>query len=552
MRSRDQVSPAKLRGGFYTPAALVNQCLARAAELLDHDRPLRVLEPSAGDGAFLRGLARSGLRGRVADIMALEPAAVEADKARAEIGDGLLHGEVRRCSAVQWAARATDLYDVAIGNPPFVRYQFIGAADRAAARTLATRMRLQLGGVANLWIAVLMGAISRLAPGGVFAFVVPTECLTGVSAGAVRAWVLGNFDAVQFDHFPPGSFPGVLQEIGVLSGRRALGVPATPALRLVEHDGDGTARATWHRAPPSTASWTRYLLDEPALQALVDATGTDAVRPFGEIAGFAVSIVTGANDFFSVSDATVATRALQAWARPLLPRIRHAPGLVLTTGDLTRAAGTGARTNLLDFAPQRPDPRSHHLAWEYLQEGDRRGLPARYKCRIREPWYRVPGIRTGTLLLSKRSHEYPRVVVNEAAVHTTDTIYRGEPRGTATPAGVAAAFHNSLTLLSVELEGRSFGGGVLELVPTEIARLAFPVFAEAHAHLPALDAVARARPVDDLVRETDALVSRLGGIDAEVLAELARARAELRDRRLARNGRRQPGRSVGIALARAR
>jgi hypothetical protein len=510
---------------------------------------VRLLEPGAGDGAFVRGLARSPLRGRVHRLTALEPLAAEAEKARAAIDAASLCGEVRACSAVQWSALTAEEYDLAVGNPPFVRYQFVGDADRAATVELAKRLGARLSGVSNLWVAVLLGALSRLAAGGAFAFVVPTECLTGVSAGAVRAWVLAHFEAVQFDHFPPGSFPGVLQEIGVLSGRRAPGVRAEAWLALVEHDRDGGLRVTRHRARASAASWTRYLLDEPALQALTVATGARTVQQLGDLARFEVSIVTGANEFFSVSDATVAASSLAPWALPLLPRVRHAPGLILTAVDVDRAAGAGARTNLLDFSAQRPDPRSHRLAREYLRDGEARGLPGRYKCRIREPWFRVPGIRSGTLLLSKRSHDYPRVILNQAAVYTTDTIYRGEAHGKATPAGVAAAFHSSLTLLSAELEGRSFGGGVLELVPSEIARLALPVLAGAEAQLQALDRIARAGGADALVRATDALVGRSAGIEDDVIAALARARREIRDRRLARNRR---GRPAGVASARPR
>jgi hypothetical protein len=39
---------------------------------------------------------------------------------------------------------------------------------------------------------------------------------------------------------------------------------------------------------------------------------------------------------------------------------------------------------------------------------------------------------------------------------------------------MVGTFHNSLTLLTSELEGRSFGGGVLELVPSEVGRLVVP------------------------------------------------------------------------------
>ncbi|MGO9975181.1 MAG: SAM-dependent methyltransferase [Solirubrobacteraceae bacterium] len=536
MRTREAVSADKLRGGFYTPDALVDFCLERAAELAETDRPLRVLEPAAGDGAFARGLVRSALRASVRSVTALEPMRAEAARTRAVLAEVSLCGEVRSCSAVQFAASATQEYDLAVGNPPFVRYQFVERADRAAMRELAQRLGLELSGVSNLWIPVLLGALSRLAPGGAFAFVVPMELLTGVSAGAVRAWTARNCELLMLDHFPPGSFPSVLQEIGVLSGRRAPCALAQTMLTLVEHEDGGAPRVRRHRAPATPASWTRYLLSRSVLDALALACGGPSVGTLGEVASFEVSTVTGANDFFSATDATVADHDLAPWALPLLPRVRHAPGLILAAEDLAHAARRGARTNLLDFSAQRPDPRLRPLARAYLAEGEARGLPGRYKCRIREPWFRVPGIRPGTLLLSKRSHHYPRVIVNEAGARTTDTIYRGEAVGEATSAGVAAGFHNSLTLLSAELEGRSFGGGVLELVPTEIARLAFPASARIQEHLPALDRIARTRPRDELVRATDALLLT-AGIDEDVIAVLARAREELRDRRLARNRR---------------
>ena len=77
-----------------------------------------------------------------------------------------------------------------------------------------------------------------------------------------------------------------------------------------------------------------------------------------------------------------------------------------------------------------------------------------------------PPDREGSLLLSKRSHRYPRMIVNQAGAYTTDTIYRGKAGAwrRVSARALSAGFHNSLTLLSAELEGRSFGGGVLELV----------------------------------------------------------------------------------------
>jgi len=55
VKTRAEVTPEKLRGGFYTPPPLVSACLERVRERLPEGE-LRLLEPSAGDGAFVLSL----------------------------------------------------------------------------------------------------------------------------------------------------------------------------------------------------------------------------------------------------------------------------------------------------------------------------------------------------------------------------------------------------------------------------------------------------------------------------------------------------------------
>jgi hypothetical protein len=533
MRTAGEVSAAKLRGGFYTPDRLVDVCCARIAERA-RGSGLRVLEPSAGDGAFVRGLGRSPLRAAVAAVTAIEPMEIEAEKARRALADAALAGEVRRASAVAWAAESDETFDAAVGNPPFVRYQFVAPADRDAAVRLGDRLGMRVAGVANLWIPVLLGALSRLRPGGAFAFVVPAECLTGISASVVRRWLIDHCAEARLDLFPPGSFPEVLQEIAVLSGRRSGGGDAL-RLRVVEHLATGGVADRRHRVARD-GPWTRYLLAGEQVEALEAAAAGPRVTALGALVAFEVSIVTGANDFFCVSDATLARHGLGAWARPLLPRIRHAPGLRYTAADHAATRRAGARAWLLDFAAGTPDPTASPGPAAYLRAGAARGLPGRHKCRIREPWYRVPGVLRGELLLSKRSHLHPRVVLDEARVFTTDTIYRGRMLDARLgPAAVATGFHSSLTLLGAELEGRSFGGGVLELVPSEIARLLVPAAAPGRALLERLDALARAGAPDALIAATDATLVARGVIEADVMRALSAARRRLLARRLERN-----------------
>lgn len=536
MKTHTEVTPEKLRGGFYTPAPLVTACLERVRERLPEGE-LRFLEPSAGDGAFVRALGSPEWHRRVAEVTAIEPFEIEAEKCRRALAEARLRGAVMTASAISWAVESRDVCDAAVGNPPFVRYQFIPASDRTAILDLGAKLGIKFGGVSNLWIPVLLSALGHLRPGGAFAFVIPTESLTGCSAAVVRQWLVDACEEISFDLFAPGSFPDVLQEVAILSGRRSGDQESTTLpVRVVDHRGNGTREWSYDVSDPGV--WTRYLLDPAHLEALEEACRLPLARRLGELVAFEVSIVTGANDFFSVDDATLAAFDLQSWARPLLPRTRYAPGLLFTAADREASRIAGAKVWLLDFAADRADPVSSPGAARYLSGGEEGELHKRYKCRIRAPWYRVPGIVRGELLLSKRSHLWPRVVVNAAQAFTTDTIYRGRMVTTDRKAhDVAAAFHNSLTLLTAELEGRSFGGGVLELVPSEIGRLTTLVPAGAASMLPRLDAIARTADPDDLLEATDEYLVAAGSLPADLVPLLREARSLLAERRFERNRR---------------
>jgi adenine-specific DNA methylase len=544
VKLRSEVTAEKLRGGFYSPAGLVQLCLARIHQLTMGQSSLRVLEPSAGAGAFIHGIASSSLKGRVAEITAIELRPEEAAKCRRALCTEQIDGKVVATSFVKWTCRDGEKpFDVAVGNPPFVRFQFVTEEDRAYMPYLARRLHVSFGGVSNLWIPIFLAAVDSLRDGGAFAFIIPTECLTGITARTARSWLASHVEQLQIDLFVPGSFPTVLQEVMVVSGvRRTEHSESHTQLAVVEHRPAGV-RSWTHRLNPTHETWTRYLLSPSILHTLDEASDMPSVRRLGSLASFEVAAVTGANEFFSVDPATSSEFGLDRFTLPLLPRLKHAKGLVYASSDHLITLNSGARSLLLDFSADRPDPSTYSGPRRYLQIGQSTGLPARYKCRIREPWYRIPHIRPGSMMLSKRSHLFPRMVLNEAGVVTTDTIYRGELRsaGNVLPSDFVAAFHNSVTLLSAEIEGRTFGGGVLELVPTEIRRLRVVAIEGFGKHLEALDHLARAGAPsvenEGLIEATDRLLMKEGlGISSSILVSLREGRRELLGRRLERNG----------------
>ena len=541
MKTIDVMSADKLRGGFYSPPTLVRACLDRIAALTSGDaRPLRVFEPSAGDGAFIRGLRDHAIADRVRDVTAVEINPQEAAKSRQALAGTPFGGRVITGSVLNGARPAAGGYDVAVGNPPFVRFQFLTDEDRAGALDVARRGGLTLTGVSNLWIPVLLAALTGLRAGGSFAFIVPAECFTGISARSVRTWLIRSVDALRADLFPPGSFPGVLQEVVVLSGRldRSRAHRTAAPLTVVEHL-PGNPLSWTHEVLETAPTWTRYLLTPAQLSALHQLTDLPEFHPLSEVARLTVSTVTGANEYFSVDDGTLSQYRLDTWALPLLPRIRHATGLLFSQQDHRELAKLRCSRWLLSFAAQAPEPEQIPAAASYLRYGEQLELHHRYKCRIRDPWYRIPVVQPGGLLLSKRSHKYPRLVLNSAGAVTTDTIYQGRmaPAFRGREADLVAGFHNTGTLLTAEIEGRSFGGGVLELVPTEIGRVAVPMLPSFGQSLAHLDEVARSAGPDsaELVRRTDALLAQaIPKLTPDLLGELRRARATLLQRRMDR------------------
>ena len=110
----------------------------------------------------------------------------------------------------------------------------------------------------------------------------------------------------------------------------------------------------------------------------------------------------------------------------------------------------------------------------------------------------------------KRAHHFPRLVLNRADAYTTDTAYRIFPKENQAES-LVYSFVNSLTCLTAEIEGRHYGGGVLELVPSEMEAVACSGRGRGQAEL---------RIADGKFRRTEDRLEFLRSQDAAVLAKI--------------------------------
>jgi adenine-specific DNA-methyltransferase len=526
----------KLRGGFYTDPDIA-AFLTRWVGVV---RPQRVLEPSCGDGAFVEALQKRAST-RLKTIVACEINPEEAAKARARDGSATL--EVHVGDFLRWFlfhGGQAEPFDGAVGNPPFIRYQYLPEEQQDLAERVFKRFGLPFTKHANAWVPFVIAALSMLRPGGRLGMVVPSEIFHIPHAQSLRRFLAEQCSRILILDPEEIWFGETLQGTVLLMAEKkydrtekSQGVAVIPVRgrKQLSADPDAMFRgAAFTNGTTIEGKWMPVFLTGEERRLVSELRADKKVRPFSEQASVDVGIVTGANKFFLVPDSVVEEFSLQRWAHPMFGRSEHAQGLVYSAADHAANKKAGLPANFLWFREDKIESFPVKVR-AYLDSGLTQNLHTRYKCRVREPWYRVPSVYVAPVGMLKRAHNIPRLILNSAGAYTTDTAYRIKPLR-ASAESLVFSFVNSLTCLTAELEGRHYGGGVLELVPSEIERLLLPVVDCGAAQLAVADERYR-KAENDLVflRGRDAAVLRKIGATREDCDALYNAWLRLRGRR---------------------
>jgi adenine-specific DNA-methyltransferase len=530
-------STTKLRGGYYTSRGLAGFLLRWVLQ----SNPRLVLEPSCGDGIFFRMLAELG-GGGVETFTGFEVEPAEASKAAAA-ANGAPWAEVREGDFLGWALPhlGEPRFDGVVGNPPFIRYQYLDAGLQEVSGRIFNHFGLRFTKHTNAWVPFIIASMGLLRPGGRLAMVVPAELLHVLHAQSLRTFLTEQCSRLLVIDPEQLWFEDALQGAVLLLAEKKLnstshgyGVAihqATTDAFLEDDPAEFFRLGDYANGETVTGKWMPALLSPRERQVLKATAALPSVARMEEVSDAEVGIVTGANKFFLVSDSVVEEHGLEAWAHPMFGRSDHVPGVVYDehTHRANRAAGLPA--NFLWFRDAVRAEMSP-AAELYLKGGEREGLHRRYKCRVREPWYVVPYVNATGVGMLKRSHSFPRLILNDLRAFTTDTAYRLRPCPGVDPVALVASFVNSLTALSAELEGRHYGGGVLELVPSEIKRLLTPTVPASRADLLRLDGLIRqgTDPTNILEAQDSHLLAR-AGLASDDCDELRHAWYRLKRRR---------------------
>lgn len=528
----------KLRGGYYTPPDLA----AFLAKWVKEIKPKRVLEPSCGDGVFFDAMAK--VKGfQKAEVVGFELDGIEAKKAHARAQEvGLKSVDVKPQDFLQWAIDNLDQpsshFDAVVGNPPFVRYQYLPAPFQVCAEQIFRELTLPFTKHTNAWVSFILASMAMLRPGGRLAMVVPAEIIHVTHAQSLRSYLGRECSRLVIVDPEELWFSDTLQGAVILMAQKrahpaefseGLGMYPVKGREFLDLDPSALFAAPQSiNGKTVQGKWTRALLDHDTRTLFDELAEHDEIHRFDDIARVDVGIVTGANKFFLVPDETVDSYKLNKWAHPMFGRSEHCPGVIYDERQHQANADKGNPTNFLWFREN--EGKVDAAAKAYIRRGEKEELHTRYKCRVRSPWYTVPSVYSTEIGMLKRAHDTPRLIHNRIGAYTTDTAYRIRARDVDAQK-LVGCFINPLTALSAELEGRHYGGGVLELIPSEIERLLIPLPRKAHVDLSELDLAIRTQSTHQFLSTQGKVVLGALGLPRAKQESVLEGWRKLRDRR---------------------
>ena len=246
-------------------------------------------------------------------------------------------------------------------------------------------------------------------------------------------------------------------------------------------------------------------------------------------------IVTAANHFFIVDKNTEEKYGLSAYTQPIIQKGFFVNGsVVFGKEDYNQLLSDGKPAKVLCFKNEDKTCINKQVN-SYLKLGEDAEIPKRYKCRIRENWFVIPNISTPPNgFFFKRCHHYPKLLKNEANVLVTDSAYKINMNGEHNINHLIYSFYNSLTLVFSELEGRYYGGGVLELTPMEFKKLPMPILATTDKEFESFaKSFEKKSRIDDILSKNDFyILNTTIGLNAGEVKRIQEIRAKLIQKRM--------------------
>lgn len=488
-------SKMKNLGAYYTPQ---NVSKIICQKLLNNKHFARVLEPSCGNGSFLKNIKSKNIQKLVAierDFQIATSVRLKYQSSKIEI----IHDDFLN----YFEGNKSKKFDLIIGNPPFIKYSLMTKKQATLGKSLLTDLNINPSIFSNCWELFLILSLNLLEKNGTICFILPYEILQTNYAENLKKILFKHLNYVEFSIIEENIFPDLQQRVVIFKGinnYKKTGTYFKNYRTVSDFEKDIPTRTTKFTVNEHQKKWSAF-----------DSLG-EKINQYNEIAHLFkrakdltenhTGIVTGANAYFIKSAQEIKKYKLNKFKKLIIQKGSCVNNMLIVKKADILKLNKLAVPNYLVSIDNKEIPKA------YLKIGKKLDIHTRYKSRNRTPWYKVPITKSGELLFFKRCSKYPKLILNEDKIHATDSAYCIHMREGYDKFSFLASFYNSLTLMYCELLGRSYGGGVLELTPNEFRELPIP-----YVKLKKNDV----RKLDSMLRKNKSLEQIIDFIDTTVL-----------------------------------
>lgn len=452
----------KLTGSFYTEGKVAERIANWAIQKCTD----RVLEPSFGNGIFIEKMVFrfSALGNSNPNITAVEIQPDVVDCFRKQFDAGSLHTLTTDFLSLYF----DNQFDAVVGNPPYIGIKNLPPEQRINARHVIDKHIVQCPNNGSLWFPFVLHAITAIKPRGRLAFVLPFEITYARYAYGLWTVLSQNFSNLSVCRIYEDFFPNVDVETILLLADGKGGKTANVNYEIYNTVGDFFNNKLKCRQQISLADivnskkpFVYTLLTSTQQRLFQQIKKQNIIRPIIENCKFKIGYVSADKNYFHPTADVVSRYSIPP--KNLLPTI-------LNAREINGGTGIGIEVNAGECLSNLYVPHKITNGDKlYIQHGEKLGVHQRYKCRQRNPWYVTPNIEVPDVILSVFG-ETPKMVVNSGKYVVSNSLLCGYLKDISAQQ-LLCRWYNSLTLLSLELNVHSLGGGSFVIIPGEADRL---------------------------------------------------------------------------------
>jgi hypothetical protein len=477
-RSGHKREALRKKGQFWTPDWTADIMVAYVLQ----GKPARLLDPALGEGAFFRSAKRYA-QSHDFDLT-LFGCDIDPEVIGQARMSGLDAGDLRNVEMRDFVLDPpSGQFPAIIANPPYIRHHRLSPAHKERLREFARKATgRHIDGRAGLHVYFLIRALQTLAPGGRLAYIVSADICEGVFAHALWQWICSQYrlDAVIAFASEATPFPNVDTNALVFLIRNARPAGAFDWVKCLDRDSrELTALVSGRKQKNCTGIQIHRRVLSEALAAGLSRPPSDAAKnqcTLGDFASVMRGIVTGNNDFFFMTSARAKELGIpNTLLVKAVGRTRDIQGAYFDQEDIRRLEASGRPTRLLNVNGL-PFDQIPVRVQQYLEAGEKNGLPNKTLIKTRRPWYRMEIRKIPPILFAYLGRRSARFIRNRAGVVPLTCLLCVYPRHSS-PEFIEhlwKVLSNPETIRNLRTVGKSYGGDAIKVEPRSLERLPLP------------------------------------------------------------------------------